>query len=219
MVERAIQLYRISSHRDPVFQQIEHEVMKLRTRGINQREDVCLWKMENGEFKPGFITSQTWNLPRVHSPKVVWFKGIWFPEATMKFTFWIANHHRLATGDRILKWNSQAISTCWLGNSTTETRDHLFFEYSYSKEVWKGTIKDLVGGCTYQWSQVVQVLANGFQEGILTFLMHNCFQAVAQPASCLIARLDKLIRNRITSLRRKAGGKHEKTMQIWFGRR
>ncbi|WZZ85349.1 hypothetical protein YC2023_113928 [Brassica napus] len=92
-------------------------------------EDVCLWKRENGDFKMGFITSQTWNLTRVHAPKVPWSRGIWFPEATPKFAFlaWIANHNRLATGDRILRWNPQAISTCWLCKMEIETRDHLFF--------------------------------------------------------------------------------------------
>lgn len=75
-------------------------------------------------------------------------------------------------------------------------------------------------------------VVNGCQGRGLTFLMRYCFQVVAyaiwhernvrrvgaQPASCLIARLDKIVRNRITSLRRKVGGKHEKTMEIWFGR-
>ncbi|KAF8046359.1 hypothetical protein N665_3789s0005 [Sinapis alba] len=156
--------------------------MKLKNQDFNQREDICLWKRENGDFKPGFITSQTWNLIRSHSPKIPWFKGIWFPE------------------------------------------------------VWNGTTRDLAGGCTDKWSQVVQVLARGLKEETLTFLMKYYLQAVAyalwyernvrrvgekaQPASCLIARLDKLIRNRISSLRGKAGGKrHEQAMQIWFGRR
>ncbi|CAG7865160.1 unnamed protein product, partial [Brassica rapa] len=38
------------------------------------------------------------------------------------------------------------------------------------------------------------------------------------PARCLIARLDKLVRNRITFLRRKKGGKYEKAMEVWFSR-
>ena len=68
----------------------------------------------------------------------------------------------------------------------------------------------------------------------MTFLMRYCLQVVAyaiwhernvrrvgepsQPVSCLIDRLDKIVRNIITSFRQKAGGKHEKTMENWFGR-
>lgn len=138
--------------------------MKLRNHGLNMLEDVCLWKRENGEFKTGFITSQTWNLTRFHSPKVLWSKGIWIPEATPKFAFlkWIEIHNKLATWDWILRWNPQAISTCWLCQAEVETRDHLFFECSYSKEVWSATIGKLAGnGSIYQWSQVIQVLVNG----------------------------------------------------------
>lgn len=92
-------------HRVPVLRLIEKEIVDLRNIWLNQLEDVCLWKRENGEFKSGFLTSQTWNLTRVQSPKVSWFKGIWFPEATPKFSFlsWIAMHNKLATWDRILR--------------------------------------------------------------------------------------------------------------------
>ena len=186
-------------------------------------EDVCLWKRETGDYKAGFLTSQTWELIRVQSPKVMWHKGIWIPEGTLKFSFiaWIAVHDRLATGDRIFRCNPRAISSCWLCNSATESRDHLFFECPYSKEVWYGIIGDMAGNSSlHRWSQIMQVLVNGLHERNLTLLLRYSFQAVlyaiwhernvrrvgetSQPAACLIARLDKLVRNRITSLRRKS---------------
>ncbi|KAL0743649.1 hypothetical protein Bca4012_085162 [Brassica carinata] len=40
-----------------------------------------------------------------------------------------------------------------------------------------------------------------------------------QPTTCLTTRLDKLVRNRVTSLRKKNGVKYEKAMEIWFRRR
>lgn len=104
-VERSLQTYIVRRHRILVFRLIEQEIMKLKNRGLNMLEDDCLWKRENVNFRTGFITSQTWNLTRVHAPKVPWSKEIWFPEGTPKFTFlvWIANHNRLATGDRVLR--------------------------------------------------------------------------------------------------------------------
>ena len=81
---------------------------------------------------------------------------------------------------------------------------------------------------------MVRVVVNSLHGRTLKFLLRYCFQAVvyalwrernarrvgdpSQPVSCLIARLDKLIRNRITSLRRKKGGKYEKAMEVWFDR-
>ncbi|KAH0914446.1 LOW QUALITY PROTEIN: hypothetical protein HID58_028892 [Brassica napus] len=38
----------------------------------------------------------------------------------------------------------------------------------------------------------------------------------AQTAACLTARLDRMVRNRVTSLRRKNGGKYERAMDVWF---
>lgn len=134
-------------HRVHALQLIDQEMVSLRNQGLNQMDDVCLWKRENGDFRPDFITSHTWNLTRTQSPKVSWCKGIWFKGATPKFSFitWLAVLDRLATGDRILKWNSQADPTCWLCKSVSETRDHIFFDCVYSKEVWKETVKDLMG--------------------------------------------------------------------------
>lgn len=205
---------------------------------MNQQEDECLWKRENGEFKYGFITSQTWDIISVHAPKVMWYKSVWFREATPKFSFitWVATHNRLATGVRVIRWNPQAISAYWLCHGTNESRDHLFFECQYSSEVWRSTIGNLAGDRRLdEWSQVVNVLVNGLHDKMLTFLVRYCFQAViyaiwyernvrrvgelAQPAGCLIGRLDKLVRNRITSLRKKPGGRYEKAMEVWFGRK
>ncbi|XP_048637514.1 uncharacterized protein LOC125609937 [Brassica napus] len=236
-VENAIQLYRSKRHRVTTLQQIDQEVLSLRNRGLTTQDDVCLWKRVNGEFREGFSTSQTWDIIREKSPEVTWSKGVWFNGATPKFSFliWVAVHNRLATGDRILRWNPQAMTTCWFCKAAFETRDHLFFECDYSKEVWLETIKNLAGSRRiYKWLEVVRAVVNGFQGRLVTFLFRYCFQAVAYavwnernlrrlgisslPASCLIARLDKLIRNRITSLRRRKGGKFDKAMELWFDR-
>ncbi|XP_013632732.1 PREDICTED: uncharacterized protein LOC106338256 [Brassica oleracea var. oleracea] len=237
-VENAVNTYRRRRHRNPVLMQIESEILHLQEQGLPQCEDVCLWMHENGEFRPGFVTSQTWNLTRLHAPRVPWFKGIWFKEATPKYSFlsWIAVHNRLSTGDRLLRWNPQAISTCWLCSAGLETRDHLFFECSFSAEVWRGTIRGLDGGgCSVHWPTVIQRLVVGSQDYLATFLLRYCFQATVyaiwfdrnkrrvgetpQPVARLLIFLYKLIRNRISSLRKKAGNKYEKAMELWFGSR
>ena len=80
--------------------QIEQDIMTFKEHGFGQQDDICLWMRENGDFKPGFMTSQTWNLSRTHAARVPWFKGIWFKEATPKYSFlsWLAVHNRLSTG-------------------------------------------------------------------------------------------------------------------------
>ena len=236
-VESAVNTYRRRRHMNPVLMQIESEILNLQEQGLRQCEDNCLWMRENGEFRPWFITAQTWNLTRVHAPRVSWFKGIWFKEATPKYSFisWIFLN-RLSTGDRLLRWNPQAISTCWLCSASTETRDHLFFECSFSAEVWRGTIRGLDGAVSsVHWPTLLQRLVIGSRDSLSTFLLRYCFQATLyaiwfernkrrvgespQSVALLLIFLDKLIRNRISSLRKKGGNKHEKAMEIWFGSR
>lgn len=236
-VEKAVQIYRNRLHRVPVFRQIEQEVINLRNRGMNNLQDVCLWKKENGDFKSEFVTSQTWNLVRSHSPKVTWSKGIWFSEATPKFAFlaWLATRNRLATGDRVLNWNPMAITTCWLCKEEMKTRNHIYFECAYSREVRSNVIGNLMGDvCLYQWDRVLKAMVDGRREKHVTFLLRYSFQAIihmlwlerntrrvgeaSQPPGCIVARLDKLVRNRVTSLRKRDGAKYERAMEVWFGR-
>ena len=151
------------------------------------------------------------------------------------FFFW-KNFKFIQIKKNLFTEKSASFSIHQTYNSATESRDHLFFECLYSREVWYGTIGDLAGNRSlHRWSQIIQFLANGLHERNLTFLLRYSFQVVlyavwhernvrrvgetSQPAACLIARLDKLVRNRITSLRRKNGRKYEKTMEVWFGRR
>ena len=112
----------------------------------------------------------------------------------------------------------------------------MFFECTFSTEVWRSTIGRLAGtGVSTQWHILVHQLVTGLQDRILTFLLRYCFQAVVyalwherstrrvgenpQTAGRLIIFLDRMIRNRISSLRRRTGNNYEQAMEIWFGGR
>lgn len=237
-VEYAVQVYRKRRHRTHVLLQIEQEIMNLQAQGLGHHDDTYLWMRENGEFRPDFLSSHTWNLTRRQAPRVPWFKAIWFKEATPKYSFlsWLAAHDRLSTGDKLLRWNPQATATCWLCSGTLETRDHLFFECSFSAEIWRGLIRGLVGvGSSVSWSTLLQRLVSGSSDRLSTFLIRYCFQAAVytiwyernkrrvgeapQSAARLLLFLDKLVRNRISSLRSIGGNKYEKAMELWFGSR
>lgn len=115
-------------------------------------------------------------------------------------------------------------------------RDHLFFECSFSEKVWRGMIRGLAGtGSFARWPFLLQRLMIGLQDKISTFLFFYCLQVVVyevwyerntrrmgeapQPAARLLIFLDKLVRNKISSLRKKTGNKYDKAMEIWLGSR
>ena len=55
---------------------IDKEILKLRTQGRTEEDDVVLWKGKENVFRPGFGTNQTWKLTRVQQPNVQWYKGL-----------------------------------------------------------------------------------------------------------------------------------------------
>ena len=67
-VEMAIQIYRTRDHRVRILRMIGHEISNLKSRGLNQFDDISLWQRENGEFKANFLTSHIWSLTRSKSP-------------------------------------------------------------------------------------------------------------------------------------------------------
>ncbi|XVE66529.1 hypothetical protein DITRI_Ditri08aG0086500 [Diplodiscus trichospermus] len=57
---------------------------------------------------------------------------------------WLALLNRLSTKDRLIAWGIRVDDLCVLCSEKMETRDQLFFEFNYSKQIWK-TILALCG--------------------------------------------------------------------------
>ncbi|XP_010665723.1 uncharacterized protein LOC104882982 [Beta vulgaris subsp. vulgaris] len=54
-----------------------------------------------------------------------------------KFILWLALHNRLATRDRLSKWNVPCRITCSLCDCANKSVQHLFFECSYDAAIWR----------------------------------------------------------------------------------
>ncbi|XP_020261656.1 uncharacterized protein LOC109837719 [Asparagus officinalis] len=71
--------------------------------------------------------------------KVQWYKTIWDDLSIPKHSFihWLAVQNKLLTQDRLMKRGIISINSCSLcTGSCLETRDHLFFECTFSCNVW-----------------------------------------------------------------------------------
>lgn len=182
-----------------------------------------------------FDTNQTWHLTRVQQTKVQWYKGIWFSGSTPKYSVmtWIAAHNRLATGDRLLKWNAQANAQCILCNSAVETRDHLFFSCPFTETIWRSLTRKLLGqNYSPTWSQVLELISTNQVSGVKKFLLRYVMQVsvhtlwlerngrrhgtAQRPPSTLIKFIDKQTRNRISSLQGRGGTSFNQAMVVWF---
>lgn len=74
-----------------------------------------------------------------HMPITPWWKAVWFKGHIPKHSFclWTACLTRLPTLDRLAVWKEEPpVLTCRLCGLVNESHNHLFFECSFSRQVW-----------------------------------------------------------------------------------
>ncbi|GJS11309.1 RNA-directed DNA polymerase, eukaryota, reverse transcriptase zinc-binding domain protein [Tanacetum coccineum] len=105
------------------------------------------WKWHN-EWKdvfPGFITIPvpTCINHKDKHPKIGWRSLVWFSQniPSHAFVVWMAIQKRLMTQDIIYQWNNDNSMGCSLCRSFMDSHDHLFFQCSFSYEIWN-IVKD-----------------------------------------------------------------------------
>lgn len=138
--------------------------------------------------------------------------------------------------DRVSHWNQGADTTCMLCKNASETRDHLFFECSYSSQVWEHLTRGILrNSYTNVWSAIVNLITDETIEKKRLFCIRYVFQTVMYglwrernklkhgdkllPISVLKKKIDKGIRNELSLLRLKGVKKMDGALQFWFGSR
>ncbi|XP_021861687.2 uncharacterized protein [Spinacia oleracea] len=95
---------------------------------------------------------------RHYSSTVQWKRITCNSKATPKaiFVTWLALLNRLATKDRLVKWNLNVDKQCVLCQEKEETVQHLFFECNYSSSNWKVVLQRIgVGVQRNTWEEEV----------------------------------------------------------------
>ena len=100
---------------------------------ISSRDEVVWTSSRLGSFS----IKEAWHSLRARHSLVAWHKLVWFPKAIPKcgFILWLAIRERLGTCDRAFLDTSSR--DCLLCNRNGESHDHLFFNCSYSKVIWR----------------------------------------------------------------------------------
>ncbi|KAJ9536537.1 hypothetical protein OSB04_un000289 [Centaurea solstitialis] len=123
--------------------------------------DVLQWRGRGGQGVQFSIKDAWQSLSGAHQP-LNWTKFVWFKGHVPKlgFCMWTACHGRLPTQDRIGAWMHDTSTLCCpLCDTIPDSHDHLFFDCSYSREVWR-RLKRLVGlhGFPEVWSVIMEYL-------------------------------------------------------------
>lgn len=101
-------------------------------------DDTYLWRTGNDSPSTRFSTAKTWVTLHPPGVPVTWHSQIWFKGRVPKHAFisWLAAWNRLATKDRLRVWGMNVSPSCLLCSGFDECRQHLFFDCTFSAEVW-----------------------------------------------------------------------------------
>jgi hypothetical protein len=99
-------------------------------------EDTARWVISKSGV---YSSADTWAAIRTKHNVVDWWHLVWFPLSIPRhrFILWLAIKNHLSTGDRLVAWGYNGVSSCSFCRSCIETRDHMFFQCSFSKSCEK----------------------------------------------------------------------------------
>lgn len=226
---------RRKKHRMEILNEVVAELDKVRRSYSEVAADVTKWRGKSG-FKVSFSSTKTWMQIREPHSLCPWAKGIWFSLSTPKFVFiaWLAILDRLSTMDRVVKWGQGVDTTCVLCKNADETRDHIFFECSYSSQLWEHLVKGILGNdFSNSWRSILSLISDSSIDTHKAFCLRYAFHAAvyglwrernrvkhgekAMSMDILQKLIDKEIRNKLSLVgrdkwsRRLAG-----IIQFWF---
>lgn len=154
-------------------------------------------------------------------------------KSTQVVTTWIAIHNRLATGDRLLKWNAGANGSCVFCGEGIETRNHMFFTCPFSSQIWSTIAQGLLPiRFSTNWDSVIPLLTNHTSSRIQMFVLRYAFQHTIYsiwrernsrrhgesplPAAKIAAMIDKGLRNRLYTLEETESPAYQGGLRYWF---
>ncbi|CAG7867093.1 unnamed protein product, partial [Brassica rapa] len=200
---------------------------------LNDEDDFYEWEIE-GKIHTSYSIGMVYAHLRIHAPAVPWCKTVWNKGGIPRHSFltWLFVLNRCPTRDRIIGWGLQSSPLCLLCNSAPESRDHLFFECSYTWGIWG--VLALRCGITPEsnWSRALnqlKALNSSSPKGKLTLL---CWQGCIywswserngrmhwnnfRPSDLISRIIDRQIRDRILSFRETNPTTSSIMMQQWL---
>ncbi|KAG2242137.1 hypothetical protein Bca52824_096021 [Brassica carinata] len=130
--------WRLPRGRHPLNQFLRASLAGVSSTMDSSVQDFFQWRHSPDSIPGVFSLTKTWESLYPSPPPVPWFKSVWFSSNIPKHAFlaWIVTLNRLPTRDRLLGWGMNVPSVCLLCSNADESRSHMFFHCSISREVW-----------------------------------------------------------------------------------
>ncbi|XP_009111088.1 uncharacterized protein LOC103836557 [Brassica rapa] len=138
--------------------------------------------------------------------------------------------------DLVSLWSQGVDTKCVLCKNSSESRNHLFFECSFSAQVWAHLVKGILQNLfTAEWSDIEILLVDRNRERYQLFCVRYAFQAAVYalwrernrrrhgepplPSQALMKLVHKGIRNKLSLMKLQDGKRFDGILQYWFATR
>lgn len=202
---------------------------------LNSQPDYYEWVIE-GKVSEEFKTGEVYHYLRGEFPAVPWTKAVWPSKSIPRQNFhcWLTTLDRLPTRDRMIGWGLQVSPLCLLCNSSAESRNHLYWECSFSFDLWNRVALRCGISPSRDWNASLnQMVALSLPRALksLALLAWQSTQywiwnerntrlhaGTFRSVDTIYTTIDRQIRNKIGSLRQSNAIVGSEMMQAWFRR-
>ncbi|XP_009151176.1 uncharacterized protein LOC103874501 [Brassica rapa] len=205
----------------------------LTTITLSQSNDYYEWVME-GRARSKYNMGEVYTYLKGEQPLVPWAKVVWNSYGIPRHSFhtWLVLLDRCPTRDRMIRWGIAVDPTCLLCNGHPESRNHLYFECSYTFSIWEVIARRCQVQALVGWESTLQQLQSLRSNKDLNRLTLLAVQATIywiwnernarlhrqtyKSSDTLISTIDKQIRNKLLSFRQTNPRASSAMMQLWF---
>ncbi|CAH8258518.1 unnamed protein product [Arabidopsis lyrata] len=209
-----------SSSRNPIIQLLKQCLPLPSIVDSSVEDDLFLWKIGDHPPSSRFSTALTWHFLNPPGPAVDWHEFVWFKGRILKHAFitWVAARKRLHTRDKLLRWGLLVPPHCLLCNSSDETLQHLFFDCSFSQQVWSFFSSKAHVSPPRLFEHGLRWMKDPCQNSNIALILKLAYQAslyliwkernrrlhtqIARPSSAIILDVQNTIRRRLDPLSR-----------------
>lgn len=205
----------------------------LTTLEFLDNKDHYEWEID-GRLRPKYGTGEIYTYMKGPKAHVPWAKTVWISYGIPRHSFhsWLVHLDRCPTRDRLIRWGLDVQPHCLLCGTGLESRNHLYFQCSYSSSIWQ----KIADRCQLQaldsWTGTVLQLQGLTQNKALRRLTLIAAQATIywiwsernsrlhrqtfKPVDTIVRSIDRQVRNRLQSLRHANPSAASAMLQLWF---
>ncbi|XP_013613644.1 PREDICTED: uncharacterized protein LOC106319794 [Brassica oleracea var. oleracea] len=213
--------------------QMEELLIYLTTISLSDSSSFPQWLI-NGKIQTSFKSTLIYH-SLVESPTVPWYPLIWIKRGIPKHKSlaWLMLLNRCPTRDRLLSWGLNTDPLCLLCNQDNESRDHIYFNCSYSSAVWNHfSSRFAINSATNTWDDITNSLQSQSISSKHKYLSILTWQATVydlwwerndrlhrgnhRSTDLIIAKISATIKNKISALRPQNNSLASELMQYWF---